>query len=187
MSPLPSTVMCDNTWITIFTVICFVITLLITWLCAMYLMHNLWYQQKICGSGSDETNVYKQVKLFCVVTEMQCGLSQIALIILTYFFHKECVKESANIDSMDRFSVEITTTTFLGMYMYTFSLTCVYVVFASRVVAAFHGSIWQLSKNKIIVLKLVSIIQFCCNLASPTLYFFDRTMSLIFMALSLVE
>ena len=167
--------------------ICFVVTLVITWLCAIYLTLNLWYHQQTCGSGSDVINSHKKVKLICVVTAIQCGLSQIVLAILTYFDYKECINESVGIER-DEVSVQGTTATFLGMFMYTFSLTCVNIVFANRVAVAFYDTIWQLSKKQIIFLKLVFITQFCCNLAIPTLYFiFNGGALLLFMALSLVE
>ena len=188
MSSVAATVVCDNLWIAIMMTICFAVTLVITWLFAIYLTHNLWYQQKICSNRSDGTKAHNKVKLICVATEIQCGLSQIVLAILTYLDYKECIKESADIVGMAKLSVQKTTATFLGMFMYTFSLTCVNVVFASRVGVAFYDTIWQLSKKQIIFLKFVFIIQFCCNLASPTLYFvFNGNASLFFMALSLVE
>ena len=188
MSSVASTVVCDNQWMTIIMTICFVVTLVVTWLCAIYLTHNLWYQQKICSTWSDGTNGHKKVKLICVATEIQCGLSQIVLAILIYFLYKKCIEVSANTVDSDEITVQTTGAIFLGMFMYTFSLTCVNIVFASRVAVAFYDTIWQLSKKQIIFLKLVFITQFCCNLASPALYFFfNSTVSLFFMALSLVK
>ena len=185
MLSVASTVFCDKQWITIMMTVCFVATLVITCLCAIYLTHNLCYQQKVCSNGSDGTNAHKKVKLICVVTEIQCCFSQIALVMMIYFFYKECMKESAHFDEV---SVETTTAIFLGMFMYTFSLTCVNIVFACRVAVAFYDTIWQLSKKQIIFIKLVFTIQFCCNLASPILFFiFNGIVSLFFMALSLVE
>ena len=190
MPSVASTIVCDNQWITIMMAICFVVTLVITWLCAIYLTHNLWYRQKISRNRSDGTKGHTKVKLICVATEIQCGLCQIFLVILTYFEYKQCIKESAHIVAVAEVYVQTTASIFLGcgLFMYIFSLTCVNVVFAIRVAVAFYDTMWQLSKNQIIFLKFVFIIQFCCNLATPILYFIvHETVSLFFMIFSLVE
>ena len=96
--------------------------------------------------------------------------------------YRECCNPSN-----DSFSMQRKIFGFFGINTYCFSLTFVYLVFASRIVAAFEGSVWSLTHKQVRWLKLIFIVQISFNMASASIYFINTRLAMIFMALSLVK
>ena len=178
---------CHNDTASIFVASLFVFTLVISTICAIYLIRNFCCKDKICASSWQGTKAEKRVKILCVIAEIQCTFCQIALIVMIYYLHNECVVAENPVPVEDEFSVDTKIVGFITVSSYQFSLTFVFLVFVCRVIAAFDGSIYSLSNKKIVLLSTLLVIQFSCNFGTGICFLIQLKYALIFMAASLVK
>ena len=162
-------------------------TFIITIGCGVYLVYNFCCNDKICGNSSQGTNTQKRLKILCIVAEIQCTFCQISVIGMIYFLYLECIDSENATPVEESYTVHAKIAGFLCTSTYQCSLTIVFLVFVYRVVAAFSGSVYALSRKKTVLLSMLLGIQFSCNIIAACFFIIETKYALIFMAASLVK